>query len=198
MASGCVRVDWTKKKSIFFPGASGLVFLSLTSGLVFLTFFFRLLRQKELRCRDLRDTRSPNPRSFLSEQHGNTSVWRLEERPPFSSGSVENARAWTDRELKPPALVLGGRSGSFGLAGSGPVARARSAPGRPWDLGGRFARLRAEFFWFAKQKLPYCTGKAGAAIWRARPWRLRTGAPVHKNSPSGLGFPVNFTLRCLG
>ena len=43
----------------------------------------------------------------------------------------------TDRELKPPALVLGGRSGSFGLAGSGPVARARSAPGRPWEVGLR-------------------------------------------------------------
>ena len=29
------------------------------------------------------------------------------------------AKRLTDRELKPPALVLGGRSGSFGLAGSG-------------------------------------------------------------------------------
>ena len=88
----CVRVDWTKKKSKFvFPGASGLVFLSLTSGLVFLIFFFRLFRQQELRYRDLRDTRSPNPLSFLSEQHGNTPVWRLEERPrplASSAGSV--------------------------------------------------------------------------------------------------------------
>ena len=72
-----------KKIHFFFPGASGLVFLSLTSGLVFLTFFFRLVRQQELRCRDLRDTRSPNPLSFLWDQHGNTPVWRLEERPPL-------------------------------------------------------------------------------------------------------------------
>jgi len=63
------RLDQKKIKKN--PGASGLVFLSLTSGLVFLTFLFWLGPQRELRCRDLRDTRSPNPLFFLWTQHGN-------------------------------------------------------------------------------------------------------------------------------
>ena len=56
----------------------------------FLNFFFRLRQQRELRCRDLRDMRSPNPLSFLLPQHGNTPVWRLEEATPtpLARGSV--------------------------------------------------------------------------------------------------------------
>ena len=87
MASGCVRVDSTKKKSKKKSGgASGLASLSVTPGLIFVTFFFRLRQQREFRCRGLRDTRSPNPLSFLLAQHGNTPVWRLEERPPPFAG----------------------------------------------------------------------------------------------------------------
>ena len=75
---GLTRLKKIKKNS----GASGLAFLSVTPGLVFVIFVFRLPQQGELRCRGLRDTRSPNPLSFLLGQHGNTPVWRLEERPP--------------------------------------------------------------------------------------------------------------------
>ena len=62
LCSGRLDQKKSKKKSGAYPG---LAFLSVTSGLVFVTFLFRLGLQRELRCRDLRDTRSPNPLSFL-------------------------------------------------------------------------------------------------------------------------------------
>ena len=89
MASGCNRVDSTPKNQQQKSGASGLAFLSVTSGLVFVSFLFRLGPQRELRCRDLRDTRSPNPLSFFVDP----TQERPERAPPipakcFSSGSV--------------------------------------------------------------------------------------------------------------
>ena len=80
----------------------------------------------------------------------------------FASGSSTRR---TDRELKPATRPGPGRHIRVFWARRrrAAVARARSASaGAP--LGGGFARLRADLFWFAKQKWPYCTGKASAAI----------------------------------
>ena len=97
MASGCVRVDSTKKKSKKFGGASGLASLSVTAGLVFVTFFSRLGQQRELRYRDLRDTRSPNPLSFLLPQHGNVPNGRRQ----FLPSALARGRSPVDDETKP-------------------------------------------------------------------------------------------------
>ena len=89
---GSTRPKTNQKK---IPGASGLVFLSLTSGLVFLTFLFWLGPQRELRCRDLRDTRSPNPLSFLWSQHGNAPNGRRQ----FLPSALARCRSRVDHSL---------------------------------------------------------------------------------------------------
>ena len=80
---GSTRPKKNQKKS---GGASGLASLSGTSGLIFVTFLFRLGQQRELRCRGLRDTRSPNPLSFLLTHHGNVPNGRRQFLPSALAG----------------------------------------------------------------------------------------------------------------
>ena len=58
------RLD-KKNSKIFFSWHVGAGFLSVTSGLVFVTFYISRYNSRSLARRALRDTRSPNPLSFF-------------------------------------------------------------------------------------------------------------------------------------
>ena len=90
MASGCVRVDSTPQKNQKkISGASGLAFLSVTSGLVFVTFFYFGWYCKRRKTIVVLVTQRPRNRSlFCSTKPTSSRTGALKFDHCFSSGSV--------------------------------------------------------------------------------------------------------------